>query len=140
MSTGAAELLQDTGGTITDEAATAQGEIAARSPLALFWRRLRGDKVALVALGFIGLLIIIGFALGLANDYSRVWYGLWLMSAVPTVIATRAAAAGFLGDGGPAGVRAAYPGRTWDRLVAVKARYDPTNLFRRNQNIPPRAG
>ena len=46
MSTGAAELLQDTGGTITDEAATAQGEIAARSPLALFWRRLRGDKVA----------------------------------------------------------------------------------------------
>ena len=41
MSTGAAELLQDTGGTITDEAATTTGEIAARSPLALFWRRLR---------------------------------------------------------------------------------------------------
>ena len=58
MSTGAAELLQDTGGTITDEAATATGEIAARSPLALFWRRLRRDKVALVALGFIVLLIV----------------------------------------------------------------------------------
>ena len=41
MSTGAAELLQDTGGTITDEAATTPAEIAARSPLALFWRRLR---------------------------------------------------------------------------------------------------
>ena len=34
-------------------------------------------------------------------------------------------------------VREAYPGSTWDRLAAVKARYDPTNLFHRNQNIPP---
>ncbi len=59
MSTGAAELLQDTGGTITDEAATVSGEIAARSPLALFWRRLRQDKVALVALAFIVLLVVI---------------------------------------------------------------------------------
>jgi peptide/nickel transport system permease protein len=57
VSTGAAELLQDTGGTITDEAATTPAEIAARSPLALFWRRLRRDKVALVALTFIVLLI-----------------------------------------------------------------------------------
>jgi Berberine and berberine like len=43
----------------------------------------------------------------------------------------------FLGDEGAARVRDAYPGSTWDRLVAVKRRYDPTNLFRRNQNIPP---
>jgi peptide/nickel transport system permease protein len=58
VSTGAAELLQDTGGTITDEAAATQ-EIAARSPLQLFWRRLRRDKVALVALSFIFLLIFV---------------------------------------------------------------------------------
>jgi peptide/nickel transport system permease protein len=64
VSTGAAELLQDTGGTITDEAASAPGEIAARSPLALFWRRLRRDKVALVALSFIVLLILIALAAG----------------------------------------------------------------------------
>jgi hypothetical protein len=43
----------------------------------------------------------------------------------------------FLGDEGPDRVRAAYPGTTWDRLSAIKARYDPTNLFRRNQNVLP---
>ena len=65
MSTGAAELLQDTGGTITDEAAETPQEIAARSPLALFWRRLRQDKVALVALSFIVLLIVVAIFAGL---------------------------------------------------------------------------
>jgi len=34
-------------------------------------------------------------------------------------------------------VRASYPQGTYDRLVAVKDRYDPTNLFRLNQNIMP---
>jgi ABC-type dipeptide/oligopeptide/nickel transport system permease subunit len=56
VSTGAAELLQDSGGTITDQPTATTGEIAARSPLQLFWRRLRHDKVALTALGFIGVL------------------------------------------------------------------------------------
>jgi len=43
----------------------------------------------------------------------------------------------FLADEGEARIREAYPGSTWDRLVSIKARYDPTNLFRLNQNIPP---
>ncbi len=43
----------------------------------------------------------------------------------------------FLGDVGAERIRAAYPGKTWDRLRAIKGRYDPTNLFRLNQNIPP---
>ena len=45
----------------------------------------------------------------------------------------------FVADEGPDRVRAAYPGATWDRLRAVKATYDPSNLFHRNQNIPPAA-
>jgi len=47
-----------------------------------------------------------------------------------------AAYVNFLADE-PDRVRAAYPGPTWDRLAAVKATYDPDNLFRRNQNVPP---
>jgi FAD/FMN-containing dehydrogenase len=44
----------------------------------------------------------------------------------------------FLGDEGPARIREAYGATTYDRLVAVKEQYDPTNLFRLNQNIRPR--
>ncbi|HEY7019243.1 MAG TPA: FAD-binding oxidoreductase [Gaiellaceae bacterium] len=43
----------------------------------------------------------------------------------------------FLGDEGEERVRAAYPGTTWDRLADVKRRYDPDNVFRLNQNVPP---
>jgi FAD/FMN-containing dehydrogenase len=44
---------------------------------------------------------------------------------------------GFLGEEGEARTREAYPGSTWERLAEIKERYDPTNLFRLNQNIPP---
>jgi peptide/nickel transport system permease protein len=38
------------------------GEIAARSPLQLFWRRFRQDRVALASLAFIGLLVAVALA------------------------------------------------------------------------------
>jgi FAD/FMN-containing dehydrogenase len=34
-------------------------------------------------------------------------------------------------------VQASYPPATYARLVAVKDRYDPANLFQLNQNIRP---
>ncbi len=43
----------------------------------------------------------------------------------------------FLGDEGMERIRAAYPGGTWERLAAIKAKYDPANVFQLNQNIPP---
>jgi FAD/FMN-containing dehydrogenase len=48
-----------------------------------------------------------------------------------------AAYSGFVGDEGEARAREAYPGETWERLARIKAQYDPDNLFRLNQNVPP---
>jgi FAD/FMN-containing dehydrogenase len=43
----------------------------------------------------------------------------------------------FLSDEGPERVQDAYPPAVWSRLVELKRRYDPDNVFRLNHNIPP---
>ena len=43
------------------------------------------------------------------------------------------------GDEGPDRVREAYGGSVYDRLVEVKTKYDPDNVFHHNQNIRPRS-
>src|SRR5215216_565768 len=43
----------------------------------------------------------------------------------------------FLSAEGADALRAAYPSETLRRLAAIKAKYDPTNLFHLNQNIVP---
>jgi hypothetical protein len=45
----------------------------------------------------------------------------------------------FIEAEGEAGLRLAYPAPTLSRLAQIKQRYDPTNLFRLNLNIPPAA-
>jgi FAD/FMN-containing dehydrogenase len=47
-----------------------------------------------------------------------------------------AAYVNYLGEVNEEGVRAAY-GQKYDRLAALKAKYDPTNFFCMNQNIKP---
>jgi peptide/nickel transport system permease protein len=74
MSMGAAEIFPGAGGRF--DALEASEAIAARSPLQLFWRRLRTDRVAMVSLAFIAFLVIVAIAaplivkiLGLPGPY-----------------------------------------------------------------------
>ncbi len=77
MNIGAAELLPGVGGSPGDfELSLPEGGVAALSPLQLFWRRFRQDRVALVSLAFIVLLIVVALAaplivklLGLPGPY-----------------------------------------------------------------------
>jgi peptide/nickel transport system permease protein len=57
MSVGASELLVEGEATV-DQVELVQGEITARSPSQLFWRRFRQDRVAMVSAAFIVLLIL----------------------------------------------------------------------------------
>jgi FAD/FMN-containing dehydrogenase len=48
-----------------------------------------------------------------------------------------AAYVNFMGDADDQRLRASYGDAKYERLLALKRRYDPTNLFRLNQNITP---
>jgi peptide/nickel transport system permease protein len=76
LTAAAAELLPSAAGGLGF--LEAGGEIAARSPLALFWRRFRQDRVALASLFFIVGLILVAFGaplivklLGLPSPYAQ---------------------------------------------------------------------
>ena len=51
--------------------------------------------------------------------------------------ATGRAYLNFLGDEGAGRVEAAFGPEKYAKLQALKGKWDPTNLFRHNQNIPP---
>ena len=61
----------------------------------------------------------------------------WARGVTETLRPGGATYVNFTGEGGAELMRRSYPEHTYRRLVDVKDRYDPTNLFRLNQNIPP---
>jgi FAD/FMN-containing dehydrogenase len=61
----------------------------------------------------------------------------WARSACAALGPDAASYVNFTGEASEDRVRASYPPAIYARLVAVKSRYDPTNLFRLNQNIRP---
>jgi len=63
----------------------------------------------------------------------------WARSTCAALGPDAASYVNFTGEASQDRVRASYPPATYARLVAVKDRYDPTNLFRLNQNIAPSA-
>jgi ABC-type dipeptide/oligopeptide/nickel transport system permease subunit len=71
VTTGLPDALHDPeSGGVPTTADAAAPEIAARSPLELFWRRLRQDRVALVALGFIAFLVVLAALAPVVVDLS----------------------------------------------------------------------
>ncbi len=61
----------------------------------------------------------------------------WARSACASLGPDASSYVNFTGEASEDSVRASYPSATYARLVEVKDRYDPTNLFRLNQNIAP---
>ncbi|MGW7682443.1 FAD-binding oxidoreductase [Kribbella sp. NPDC054772] len=61
----------------------------------------------------------------------------WARSTAGSLGPDAASYVNFTGETNEDIVRASYPKATYDRLVAVKNTYDPTNLFNLNQNIRP---
>jgi FAD/FMN-containing dehydrogenase len=62
-----------------------------------------------------------------------------LYEAMRPFLATAAYVNYYTGDEGPEGLSAAYGEAKLARLAALKTKYDPDNLFRMNQNVPPAA-
>jgi FAD/FMN-containing dehydrogenase len=58
----------------------------------------------------------------------------WARESARAIGPDAAAYVNFTGEG------SSYPKDTYERLVAVKDRYDPTNMFQLNQNIRPSSG
>ncbi len=70
-----------------------------------------------------------------ANERNIAWARELFAAVQPQV--SQAAYVNFLDrDDGADRIRAAY-GENYDRLVALKRKYDPTNFFRMNQNVRP---
>jgi FAD/FMN-containing dehydrogenase len=116
---------------------------ATTAPLAVAQIRVLGGAMARVpaeATAFAhrqkNYMMAIGAVYEDANDTPK--HQAWLNDYVAALHqGTEGVYSNFLGNEGESRVREAYPQSTWERLAAIKADYDPSNLFRLNQNIPP---
>ncbi|HLM09142.1 MAG TPA: FAD-binding oxidoreductase [Thermoleophilaceae bacterium] len=116
---------------------------AAPAPIAVTQLRVLGGAVARVeadatAYAHRDRRMMVNVAAGTLDPAAVDGLGEWVDGLAGQLADGRSGAyVNFLSDEGPERVREAYPGSTWDRLADIKARYDPTNLFRLNHNVPP---
>ncbi|MCU0484055.1 MAG: FAD-binding oxidoreductase [Chloroflexi bacterium] len=116
------------------------------SPMAMVQLRVLGGAVARVAAGdtayarrdrSVMVVVVVPYLDPAEADRHQAWTAA-LLGALRDVGAA-GTYVNFLGDEGPGRVREAYPGGAFERLALVKRRWDPANLFRLNQNVPPAA-
>jgi FAD/FMN-containing dehydrogenase len=82
--------------------------------------------------------MIVNVAAAYENSDERADHEAWVTNLSERLRkGTAGAYVNFAGDDSEGCVREIYPGATWDRLVEVKTKYDPDNLFKSNHNIPP---
>ena len=82
--------------------------------------------------------LMVTFGAGYQNPAQAASHETWVADSLAAMrVAAHGVHVSFLGDEGTARVHEAYPEETYKQLAAIKRRYDPTNLFRVNQNIAP---
>ena len=127
----------------TSETVMARLEALPDAPMRVAQLRVLGGAIARVssdatAYAHRSSRIMVNLAAFYETEEERVERQAWLEEFASAIRQSDAGAyVNFVGDEGESRVRDAYPGATWGRLAEVKRRYDPTNLFRLNQNIPP---
>jgi len=128
---------RDVAGTIMEylQASDAAMRVAQLRVLGGAMARVPADATAYAHRGSRIMVNLAAFYDGLEDKVGREEWAAAFASALNQ--GDRGAYVNFLADEGAERIRAAYPGSTWDRLAEVKARYDPGNLFRLNQNVPP---
>lgn len=83
--------------------------------------------------------VFANFIIQFENHDDRPFFEAWVVKAIAALDPGNGVYINFVGNEGKARLHDAYPRATLERLAAIKARYDPTNLFRRNHNIAPKA-
>jgi FAD/FMN-containing dehydrogenase len=113
------------------------------APMRMAQFRILGGAMARVAPGATAFAhrrsrIMTSFLAMYGDPSAAAFYDRWAEDALAPLRQTdRGAYVNFLARQGEDGLRAAYPEEVWQRLRQVKRQYDPENLFRLNQNIPP---
>jgi FAD/FMN-containing dehydrogenase len=83
--------------------------------------------------------VMVSFIVPYKNHDETAMHTDWASNAVAALKqGTGAVYVNFVGNEGEKRLHDAYPNATFERLAAIKAKYDPTNLFRRNHNIAPK--
>lgn len=83
--------------------------------------------------------VMLSFIVQYENRDEAAIHHSWAAGAAADVQQGAGVYVNFVGNEGKERINDAYPSATQERLAAIKAKYDPTNFFRRNQNIAPKA-